>query len=204
MAIIQTIVVLKVPHAIAAIIVLSKAVLVAMTNNKSTFVSPTPAMPVFSADIDALDTAQTATKARTKGAVEVRNEKRKVVEADLRQLRVYVQGLANASPEHAEAIAAAAGMTVHKPATRNKSDLVAKAHTVSGSVKLVAKATKGSRSYEWQYSLDGKTWTTSTPSAQATTVIVGLQANVLTYFRHRAVTRVGPSEWSQPVSTLVA
>ncbi len=204
MAIFQTVVVLRVPRANAAIIVLSKAVLAAIGNSKSTFVSPTPAMPAFSADIDAFDTAETATKTRVKGAVQVRNEKKLVVLADLRQLRVYVQGVANASPEHAEAIAAAAGMTVRKPLPHSKSDLVAKAHTVSGSVQVVAKATQGSRSNEWQYSLDGKTWLSAPPSTQAKTVITGLAPNVLTYFRHRTVTKVGPSEWSQPVSTLVA
>ncbi len=204
MAIIQTIVVLNAPKSIAAIIVFSKAVLEAMTADKATFVSPTPTLPVFSADIDSLDAAETATKAKAKGTVAVRDEKLKVVVADLRQLRTYVQGLVNASPDHAEAIATAAHMSVRKPATHNKSDLTAKPHTVSGSVQLVAKATKGSHAHEWQFSLDGKTWVNAPASLQAKTVITGLQANVLTYFRHRAVTKAGSGEWSNAVTALVA
>jgi hypothetical protein len=203
MAIIQTVVVLTVPHSVAAVLVLSKAVLQAVTANKTTFPSPNPSVAQFGSDISALDTAETAVKTKTVGTVAVRNEKLATVVADLRQLRAYVQLIANASPEQAASIAASAGMTLRKPVVRNKSDLAAKT-TVSGSVKLVAKATAGSHAHEWQYSLDGKTWMNAPSSLQAKTTITGLQTNVLTYFRHCAVSKTGPGNWSQPISFLVA
>jgi hypothetical protein len=203
MAIIQTVVVLSVPRSVAAVLVLSKAVLQAVTANKTTFPSPTPTVAQFGSDISALDTAETAVKTKTVGTVPVRNEKLAMVVADLRQLRAYVQLIANATPEQAESIAASAGMTVRKPVVRNKSDLAAKT-TVSGSVKLVAKATAGSHAHEWQYSLDGKTWVNAPSSLQAKTTISNLQTNVLTYFRHCAVSKAGPGNWSQPISLLVA
>jgi len=198
------IVVLNLPSkTIAPLIVRSTAIVNAMEANKTTFPSPTPSLAQLAADIAAFDAAETAVKTKTKGTVQTRNEKRAIVVADLRQMRAYVQLIANASPEHAESIAASAGMTVRKPLVRNKSDLAAKT-AVSGSVKLVAKAEKGSHAHEWQYSLDGKTWTSAPPSLQAKTTIGNLQTNVLTYFRHRAVNKTGPGDWSQPVSVLVA
>jgi hypothetical protein len=203
MAIVQTIVVLSVPRSVAAVLVLSKAVLQAVTAQKTTFPSPNPSVAQFGADISALDTAEVAVKTRTVGTVQVRNNKLEIVVTDLRQLRAYVQLIANATPEQAEVIAASAGMTVRKPIVRSKSDLAVKT-TVSGSVKLVAKATAGSHAHEWQYSLDGKTWTNAAATLQAKTTLVGLQTNVLTYFRHRAVSKTGSGNWSQPISILVA
>ncbi len=84
-----------------------------------------------------------------------------------------------------------------------KSDLVTK-QLVSGSVK-VAKATQGGRSYEWQYSTDGgKTWLSAPSTTQANATIHGLQSGVVTSFRQRAITKVGPTEWSQPIAALVS
>ncbi len=42
-----------------------------------------------------------------------------------------------------------------------------------GSVKLIAKAVATRASYEWQYSIDQKTWTNAPSTLQAKTVISG-------------------------------
>ncbi len=198
-------VVLKIPESIASLIALARAIVAAMGINKVLFTSPSPALVQVTTDTEALVTAETATKARTMGAVAIRDEKRVALIADLHQLLAYVQQVVNQNPTEAASIAASAGMTLRKKATsRHKSDLAAKAHTVSGSVLLVAKALKGSRSNEWQYSTDGKTWTNAPPSTSAKIVLTNLQTGVLTYFRHRPVTKAGAGEWSQSVSMLVA
>ncbi len=203
---------LEVPLVIATLIALARAIVVAIGNSKVLFPSPSPALVQVTTDIEALVTAETATKARTKGAVEVRNEKRIILVSNLHQLLAYVQQVVNQNPTEAASIAAAAGMTLRKKATsHHKSDLAAKALArpaqgpiVSGSVQLVAKAVKGSRSNEWQYSTDGKTWTYAPPTTSAKTVLTDLQTGVLTYFRHRPVLKAGAGAWSQPVSMLVA
>jgi len=174
-----------------------------MTTNKATFPSPTPPLATFSANIATLIAAETAAKTRAVGTVATRDEALGVVVADLHQLKSYVQQLASANPEHAEVIAQAAAMTLRKPGAQHKSDLAAK-QTVSATVQLAAKAVAGGRSHEWQYSFDGKTWVSAPPSLQAKTTIHGLQVGVLTYFRHRTITKTGPADWSQPISALVS
>jgi hypothetical protein len=196
-------IVLNLPIPVPALIVRATSVRDSMVANATTFIKPTPAMPQFSTDIAALTTAEAAAKARTQGAIATRDEKRKVVVSDLHQLKAYVQQLAEASPEHADAIAQAAGMALRKTGAHAKSDLASK-QKVSGAVELAARLVKGAKSHEWQYSLDGKVWTNAPPTLQAKTTIGNLQTGVLTYFRHRHVTKAGPGDWSDAISALVS
>jgi hypothetical protein len=191
------------PQPISALVVRSTTIVNAMEASGKMFPAPSPAYAVARSDISALDLAEVATKTRTTGSVAVRDDKRKVVVADMHQLHSYVQQLANANPEQAELIAQGAAMTLRKKPSRHKSDLSVK-HVVSGTVTVIAKAVLGGHAHEWQYSTDGKTWTSVAASLKASTTITGLQTGVLTYFRHRAITKVGPDEWSQPVSALVS
>ena len=125
-----------------------------------------------------------------------------MVIADLHGLHGYVQQVASANVAHAEAIATAAAMTLRKVGARHKRDLAIQ-QVVSGTVKVVAKATKGGRSYEWQSSTDGgKTWVSLPPTAQSSTTVTGLTPGVLTHFRQRVVTKAGPGDWSEPSSPL--
>jgi hypothetical protein len=192
------------PAAVNALVVRATAIVNAMLANKSTFTSPNPPLTQVTANIATLASAEAAVKTRAAGTRVARDDARKVVLADLRLLHAYVQQLVRANPAQAEAIAAAAAMTLRKVGAHYKSPLTIK-HVVSGTVKIVAKATKGARSYEWQTSTDGgKTWVTAAPSAQSSTTISGLVPNVLTHFRQRVVTKAGPGDWSEPVSALVS
>jgi hypothetical protein len=58
-------------------------------------------------------------------------------------------------------------------------------------------------SYEWQYSLDQKTWTNAPSSLQAKTTITGLTSSTTYYFRFRGVTKAGEGAFSQVVQILV-
>jgi hypothetical protein len=197
-------VVLALPlETISALVVRSTTIVNAMEASGTMFPTPTPAYAVVKSDISALDTAEIATKTRTAGSVAVRDDKKKVVVGDMHQLHAYVQQLASASPEQAEIIAQGAAMTLRKTGSRHKSDLAVR-HIVSGTVEVVAKAVAGGRAHEWQYSTDGKTWTSVPASLKASTTIVGLVPGVVTYFRHRAITKVGPTDWSQAVTALVS
>ena len=132
-----------------------------------------------------------------------RDEKKQVVISDLHQLLAYVQQVANQDPANAATIIVSAGMSVRKKGTAVKPPLSVKAG-VSGTVKLVAKAAKSNRSHEWQFSTDGKTWTSAPSTSKASTVVTGLQSGVLTYFRHRNVTTAGAGDWTSPVSIAVS
>jgi hypothetical protein len=194
---------LRIPVAIALLLVLAKQIVEAIAANKTTFSTPTPPLTQVQTDIDALDAAEVATKTKTVGTIQIRDEKRKALALDLHQLLAYVQQVANLSPEHAEAIIVSAGFRVRKSGTRPKSDLVVKPH-VSGSVHLTAKAAKHTVLHEYQTSTDGKTWSAAIQTTKSSTIVSNLQSGVLTYFRHRSITRAGAGDWSAPVSIAVS
>ena len=91
------------------------------------------------------------------------------------------------------------------PAPKVKAPLALKATKVSGTVNLVAKATKGARLNEWQYSLDGgKTWIALPATTKATTTVASLTPGATVMAQQRVFTKAdGWGNWTQPVSLLV-
>jgi hypothetical protein len=199
-------VVLKKPRPVTALISLAQAIEAAIGANVTTFPSPTPTIAQFTSDINALVTAETAARMRTKGAVQTRNTKLTLVVADLNLLRAYVEGIANATPASAAAIANSAAMELRKAPVLSKNDVNVKAAQVSGSVIVTARVgTRQKQSHEWEYSLDGgKTWVTAPPTTQAKTTITGLTPGVSLLVRHRAVTGTGPTDWTDAASLTVS
>ena len=199
----RTIAVLKLPIHVPDLIKLAQSVVQAMTGNAH-FPSPTPALTVVSAAITALDAAETATKTRAKGTVQVRDKARAAVVSALRGLKVYVQQMSDANPDQADAIIASALLNVRKPVVRSKHEFTAKAGPTSGSVHLVAKAAAPRGAYEWQWSADGgKTWTPAPTTLQSKTTILQLPLGVNCQFRFRPVLKTGEADWSQVVSLIV-
>jgi hypothetical protein len=49
----------------------------------------------------------------------------------------------------------------------------------------------------------GKTWQALPPTVQAKTAATGLQPGSTYSFRYRAVTKTGPSDWSQAIAIVV-
>ena len=94
-------------------------------------------------------------------------------------------------------------MSVRAVTLHPKAQLSVKQGSVSGSVKLMAKAVDHRASYEWQFSTDQKTWTNAPSTLQAKTDIAGLTAGTAYFFRFRGVTKAGEGNWSQVVTLLV-
>jgi hypothetical protein len=115
-----------------------------------------------------------------------------------------VEQLVNADSANGATIAQDAGMQLRKVPTRNKPLLALNKGATTGTVHVVAKATKGAKANEWQYSLDGgKTWIDMTPTTKANTSIQNLTPGTTVSVRQRVLTKAGQSDWGQPVSTLV-
>jgi hypothetical protein len=172
-----------------------------VTNAKATFPTPTPPLTQLSNDINSFDAAQTAALTRAKGAVQKRNAAMAVVVADLDQLRAYVQTVADADPSNALAIAHSAGMDLRKTKSSSKNDLNAKPGKLSGSITVSARVAGLRAAHDWQTSTDGgKTWISAPTSLQAKTTIIGFTPLTAILVRHRAVTKAGPQDWSQPVT----
>lgn len=191
---------LKLPRAIDPLIADAKRIVGSVTDNPH-LPAPIPAPWVISTAIADLQTAQTATLARTRGTIEVRDEKRWVLVSLLQQLRGCVQVAADADPDNADGIIASTGLSVRKQPVRPPRVFSATPGTASGEVKVAAPSAGRDASYEWLYSVDGgESWLDMPTTLQASTRIVGLTPGTSVMFRYRPITRRGATGWSQPVT----
>ena len=199
----KSIAVLSLPKPVPALITYAQSVVTAMTGNPS-FPTPTPALAAVTTGITALHNAEASALARTKGAVEVRNNKRADLVTLLQQLRNYIQTVADGDVDTAAAVIRSAGIAVRKTAVRRPRGFDAIQGAASGSAKLVAASAGRRASYEWQYSTDGgKTWVIAPATLQAKTTVTGLTPGATVEFRYRAVLKTGEGNWSQTVLLLV-
>ena len=196
-------VVLNLPTPTPALIVRANAIVGGMSADPTMFPSPNPPLATVTAQINTLASAETACETHTAGTVAIRDAAKKTLVTSLHALKAYVQLLVNASPAEAQPIAQAAAMALKKKKAAGKLPLTIKS-IASGTVQLVAKATAGSGAYEWQYSTDGKTWVSTPSSTQSKTTIPNLQPGTTLYFRQRAITKTGPSDWGDPVVHVVS
>jgi hypothetical protein len=200
----RAIISLAVPGKVPDVILYTNNIVQKMTSN-SNFPTPTPTVAALNSAVNDLHTAETAALSRAKGATTVRNDKLTVLVSLLAQLRGYVQGVADATPENGAAIIESAGLAVRKVPTRPKRAFAATQGALAGSA-IVTAVTAGPRSsYEWQYSVDGgKTWVSAPATIQGRTTIAGLPVGTTVQFRYLAVTaKGGQGDWSQATLLLV-
>jgi len=192
--------ILNLPKIVAAIITAAQAIVTAMTNNAK-FASPMPALSVVNAAIVALQIAEAAAIARTKGAVTARNDRKAQLIALLQQLRTYVQTVADTDPENSAAIIQSAGFAVKKTPLHKPRVFSVVQGAVSGTAKVIVPSAGHRASYDWEYSIDGgKTWVSLPSTLQAKTSITGVAQGATVQVRYRAITKAGIADWSQPVS----
>jgi hypothetical protein len=184
------------------ILVFGKGILSALTNN-TRFPSPSPTLAVFSADLDAFDQAETVVASRGASAATQRDAKKTKVVQDIRHLRDYVQGVAETLTSDAIAAVESAGFRVRKASTRRKPELAVVDGATSGSVALRAKSPASSAFYYFEFSPDGKTWTSVPEGMKASTAVAGLAQGQTYSFRFRTLTRAGASSYSQVVTHFV-
>ncbi len=186
------------------VIAMAKGIETGMTNNTGL---PNPPVPLatVATEIATLETAETKAGTRAEGAVAARDSALEALITTLHFLKQYVQKQADAlQPADAKALIESAHMSVKKAGSRTKNDFEVKQGALSGSVVLVAKAAARRASSEWQMSTDGgKTWTNLPPTLQSSTSTTGLTPLQAYMFRHRAVTKEGAGDWSQPSSITV-
>jgi hypothetical protein len=199
----RTLVVMKRPRVVPALLTLTRAILSAMANSPH-FPSPTPSLAVLAAALAQLGHAQTAVLSRTRGTRETRDEKHAKLVTLLQQLERYVQSVADGNPDAAVSIIESAGMSVKRPAVQAKPPFAVKPGRVSGSVQLTVCSAGDRAAYYWQWSTDGGVeWRDAPATTQAKTAIAGLPVANMCWFRVRVVTKDGEQDWSQPLSNLV-
>jgi hypothetical protein len=185
-----------------------KGMYAAITAHQADYAAAPVTMATFLSQIQSVDNAQQGIRNRTVTAA-ARNQLRDTLFTSAETLRVFVQGLGDASPEQAVTLAQNAGMKTAAVPVRAKPVLGVKQGPHSGIVVLSANArllrkNKGRMFFNWAYSADGgKTWiqVPSTPTSKTT--IAGLQALTTYEFRVSITDKTGQAEWSQVVSFLV-
>jgi hypothetical protein len=173
------------------LIVRANAVQAAIAANPAMFPSANPTAAAFLAQIKTLEAAQQRTTAKQPGASADRNAAADVVDTWLGELRTYVQGLCDASPEMAAQIVAAAAMKVVVSTPAHKPVIAAMLGISSGNVALRAN----------KHTLVGKTSAMCTPVAPTT--IAGLPLLATVSFRVSVTTKKVTGAYCQPVSIIV-
>jgi hypothetical protein len=188
----------------------ANAVQAAIAANPALFPSPTPTPAVFLAQIQTLEAAQQRTTAKVPGASADRNAAADIVITSLGELRTYVQGLCDASPEKAAQIVAAASMKTIASTPFHKPVIAAKLGVAAGSVLLRANKhalcgkTSAMCTFNWEYSVDAqKTWIAVLGTPVAATTIAGLAPLTTVSFRVSVTTKNATGAYCQPVSIIV-
>jgi hypothetical protein len=136
-----------------------------------------------------------ARAAKQPDAVKIRKDARRALHKLLNQLRDNAQTAVDNDVEHAEALAASAKMSIRRVSGHNKEPFEVRDGKVSGEVLLIAKAILGALTYYWELSLDSKNWSPLPETSKAHTTSGGLTPGQLYYFRFRAHTRKGMTNW---------
>jgi hypothetical protein len=192
---------LNLPRVVALLLIFVRHVIDMMTKNTTWFPSPNPPLSDVAQHADDLEAAEVNVRSHVKGAVPIRDEKKRLVVADLDLLKAYVLAIAAASPALASVIIESAGMSQKNLPIRLRAQFEALLGTTPLEVILRAKAEKKKAFYEWQYSMDaGKTWVNLGTTNEANTTVTVPTAGVTYQFRYRATVKKQAGQWSQAVS----
>jgi hypothetical protein len=207
--VLRTHVVLRIKRSkVPLVIILAQAIFAAMSASGSLFSALSALIATLGTQTAALVVSQNAVKNKT-GGTAVRDADRDLVLTTLESLRVAVQALCAANPEQAATLLQASAMKAAAVAVRARPILAAKLAVTPGVVKLVASArllstSRRKKTYTWQSTLDGKTFSNAGTSGYARITVTGLP--LLTTVGFRVCVTVGedePGPWTQVVSLLV-
>lgn len=199
----RVLVALKLPKAVPMLITRTQSTVEGMTGNPK-FSSPTPTLAAVTVACNDFIAAEATANTKVKGAAQTRNQKKKTLELLMEQLGQYVQGVADADPENAEAIILSARFMVRAVKLPAARVFAAARGKLTGSVNLRAPGAGQRTSYEWQYSIDGHTWTLAAVTIQAKTTISNLTVGAMYSFRYKVVSKTGEADWSSVITFVVA
>ncbi len=173
----------------------------AIAANAATFPAPVPALATVTAAIDAAEAAEAATKT-TRGVTDTRDQKWEEAKSRVDELLGYVQMIATAAGPGAAAVLEKATVHAKQAPSHGAHTFHAEQMDVSGAVHVYAEVAGKRAAYDWQSTLDGKTFTDHAGTMHANTIIPGLPAGANVGFRYRPRTTKGQGDWS-PVIWLI-
>ena len=196
-------VILGIPQKPHADVVIATDTIIAAVAGSAYFSNTTAQVAAATTAHSAYSQAVTDAKNKIPGAVKVRRDAKVALIKALDPLRVIVQLAVDARIDLAATIAESAKMKLRKVATHSKADFAASDGPGSGQVRLIARAIARALLYFWEISVDQKTWTVALDTAAAQAVLSGLTVGQTYYFRFRARTRKGTTDYAQILSHVV-
>jgi hypothetical protein len=190
----------------------ANAMCVGLDNHQGTFPNPSPPTSAIKAQVGVVNQAEITAASRAKGTASARDVERNILVGMLEDGLHYIQGVADQAPtwDKAVAILEAGGLPVAATGTRTKGILVVRHGPTSGSVVLDANVRaltaglRGKVSYNWQYTLDGKTYVTLPSTPTHKTTVQNLTPVTSVGFRVSVTGASGTAgDWSQTVSFIV-
>jgi hypothetical protein len=181
-------------------------------SDTTTFASVQATAAAVQKQIVVVDDAETQAKKRIPGAAAARNTQRALLVTMLESGLAQVQAIADASPDYDTAVKVlqTAGFPIAIVPSRTKEVLTVKQGPQAGSVELSANATALKTSkykkscFNWQFTLDGKTFTTMASTPTSKTSLASLTPLTTVGFRVSVTDSSGiPGPWSQTVQFLV-
>jgi len=193
---------------IPLLIIVLQSICAAMKAHPQSFPNCPVDLAVFLQQVTDLSTANLGVRQR-KVTAAARDKLRDVACVTAETLRVYVSGLAVASPESAVTLAQDAGMKVSASPKYQKPLLGIKQGPHSGIVLLTANVGllvtfKGGRFFNWEWSADGKTWVAVPSTPNGKTTISGLPPLTVCSFRVSVTSvQTGQGPWTDPTTFTV-
>jgi hypothetical protein len=178
-----------------------------LTRMRESPLFPDPPVPydVVETHVTAAESAEVTTLLGYYAATSARDAALFRMKGVFEALKMYVQTLADRAEgvNAAQVVIVAAGMRVKNSQGPTRAAFQVKQGPISGMVILLARSVGRRAKYEWQWSLDGQTWTSAPDTLVAETTLTGLTRAKLHYFRCKASSRKVPGDWSQVLSLLV-
>jgi hypothetical protein len=184
------------------VVVATGSILVAMDGNAG-FPEASAELAAAIAAHAAYAKAVTDAKNKMPGAVTARAEAKVALFKTLEPLRLIVQTAVDAHLDQAATIAESAKMRLRKAAAHTKADFAVKDGLGKGQALLVARAVDKGVLYFWELSLDQMSWSVALDTTGARALLTALTAGQTYYFRFRARTRTGMTDYSQVLSHMV-
>jgi hypothetical protein len=182
----------------------ARSVVIAMTGNAH-FPNPSPGLAVITGDANNLEVAHIAAQTHAKGTSAQMQALVKVLHLSMQALAHYVENVANADPNNAEAIIKSSGMQIRKTPV-HKPRILEAISNAKGQVTLTCRTTVGA-SYKWDITTGDPTveanWKVFVVVKQSRTIQNGLLNSTIYHFRQWTIGIKGMGPVSQVVSATV-
>jgi hypothetical protein len=185
---------------------------VGIDENTALFPSPPVTTSIIQTQVGVVNKAETLAATRARGSASARDVQLNLLVGMLETDLTYIQGVADKSATWDQAVVTlqAGGVLVATVGSRVKGILEIKQGPTAGSVMLDANVAlltadlKGKFFFNWEWTLDGKTFTTLPSTPNHTTSVAGLTPLTSYGFRVSVTADGGiPGTWSQIIYYLV-